>query len=521
MSDAWHSLKVRQFEHVAAGPSTALLRVVGRSSFLHAGTDQRPTLLTHNGPDVRRFAAIPSPPDRRGILRAAYSVPADSVTTATTYSLELTDGSSVTLPAPTPGVARFLPPAPPPAPTGDQQPGEGGERRSESVEKLAELSAALAESRQASVEHRVAREGAEAEIARVRSEADGQVRSASERITALEDQIAAREAEVRRATDERAAAEARDAELKREIEQLTSVANKRETKLRHAEDAVRNVTIERDELSRQAAAFDAVAVKARERASLAEAAGAESASALAELETWRGELERRLAATTTELDTARKGRTADEQDLRRLRGELAETEAKLELAQAEITGLDQQLEELTVEHREEQERHTADVERMTAEREQLEVGHAEAMQAAQDAAKERLHAVEAERDQIAGHAQQLESERDEFGARAGQLAALLAPAERLGELAQDFDQARLQAQSLQSAVAAPPAYRDLDTADAQHREPGEPGAQADGAADSGTPPELAQLGREAETQAREQALRELLEAVASAGDSGG
>ncbi|MDQ6835530.1 MAG: hypothetical protein M3016_05015, partial [Actinomycetota bacterium] len=76
----------------------------------------------------------------------------------------------------------------------------------------------------------------------------------------------------------------------------------------------------REEHKRQAAAFDEVAVKARERATQAEASHQKSSAALQELEVWRAELERRLAETTSALNAARAAHEADRRELERLRG---------------------------------------------------------------------------------------------------------------------------------------------------------------------------------------------------------
>jgi chromosome segregation ATPase len=69
-------------------------------------------------------------------------------------------------------------------------------------------------------------------------------------------------------------------------------------------------------------------VKARQRAAKAEAAKEQLAATLDELETWRGELERRLAATTTELAEATAARAADQRELKRLRAALGEAGGK-------------------------------------------------------------------------------------------------------------------------------------------------------------------------------------------------
>ncbi len=90
------------------------------------------------------------------------------------------------------------------------------------------------------------------------------------------------------------------------------------------------MTLERNELSRQAAAFDGVAVKARERASKAEADNEQLRDTISELEVWRGELERRLAAIASELGVAKAAREADARELKRLHEALAEADSRSE-----------------------------------------------------------------------------------------------------------------------------------------------------------------------------------------------
>jgi hypothetical protein len=118
VSDAWRSLKIKQFEHVAAAPSLALLRITGKASRRSGAAEERPALVADDGQNVTRFAALPSPPDDKGVLRAAYSVPAAVLTADTVFSLELKDGHVIALPAP---VARAT--AAPPTP--DIAPGPG------------------------------------------------------------------------------------------------------------------------------------------------------------------------------------------------------------------------------------------------------------------------------------------------------------------------------------------------------------------------------------------------------------
>ncbi len=259
MPDAWNAAKMREFEHVLAAPTVALLRVSGKPPRRRSTAGPRPVLVANDGQTIRRFAAIPSPPDDRGVLRAAYSVSSDLLAPNTTFSLELTDGTVVPLPPPLPGVSRLSPEpgaaAPPETPDAPEPPEGTDERRSGLVFKLTELSARVAESEQA-----------------------------------------------------------RD-ELQQSIVPLSEASERIEHEL----------------------------LGARERATRAETEAKQSAAALEELETWRGELERRLTETIDELSAAKIGRAQDEAELLRLGGELAEAEAKVELLQAEVTALADQL----------------------------------------------------------------------------------------------------------------------------------------------------------------------------------
>ncbi|MGZ4167150.1 MAG: hypothetical protein ACXVFO_10935 [Solirubrobacteraceae bacterium] len=114
MTDAAESLKIAEFEHVAAGPAVMLLRVRAGVPAAGQGPDQRPQLVAEHDGGLQRFAALPSPPDPPGVLRAAYSVPPTLIAPETTFTLELGDGTLVALPAPTAGTAR-RPAAPLPA----------------------------------------------------------------------------------------------------------------------------------------------------------------------------------------------------------------------------------------------------------------------------------------------------------------------------------------------------------------------------------------------------------------------
>ncbi|MGO9957870.1 MAG: hypothetical protein ACLP50_18190 [Solirubrobacteraceae bacterium] len=528
MNDAWHSLKVRQFEHVTAGPSTTLLRVAGKTSRRRAGTDRRPVLVADDGQTVHRFTALSSPPDGRGILRAAYSVPPSTVTPDTVFSLELEDGGVIALPTPTPAAVRVAVPLTQPAPNSPaaaqvpQQPrADGDGRHPRSVENRSEDAAV-----------RAASERPDGRDQPAGAETGAQSASGREHVLALEEQVSALRAEVDRARAELATRTVGGEDLRDEIETLTAAREQDRRALELAQDALRSMTMERNEVSRQADAFDAVATKARERAAQAEALSADSTASLEELETWREELERRLAATTTELDVVKNVRSEAASEQRRLRGELAETEAGLELEQAKTAGLEQELETLQNEYRDAEARHNAETERITAELEQVRAERDGATQAADAAADIRIRAADAERDAIADHAGRLESERDDIARRAERLAALLASADRLGEIAGAVSQARAEAESLHAQAAEAP--HPVSGAGPVDPVTLSPGAADESAGRTGPPngdpdedgaaaraaQELEELSREAEAEIHDQAERELLEAVSRARNAG-
>jgi chromosome segregation ATPase len=348
VTDAWPAIKIREFEHVATRPTQSLLRVSGQAK-RRRDPGPRPALVIDDGNAHHRFSALSAPPDRGRTLRAAYPAPTALIELARAYWLEHDDGSRTTLPRPELGVGRVAAEeAVPRSAEAAYDPETVHEKR------LAELEAAharaldearrqtvLAESRAAEAEDRTtaaedrARSAAE-EVARLRTEsdeltrrlrelhtnADAVRRQLADRDRALGEAIAAREPLERQLTEALAA----KAPLERELEQLRAKRASIERELDHARDQVRLMTMERDELSRQAQAFDEVAVKARERAVQAEEAHQKSSSALQELEVWRGELERRLADATIDLGALRTARDADQRELERLRAELAQAQ---------------------------------------------------------------------------------------------------------------------------------------------------------------------------------------------------
>ncbi|MGH2915824.1 MAG: hypothetical protein ACRDMX_12645 [Solirubrobacteraceae bacterium] len=328
MNDVWQSVKIAEFERVMADPFTVLLRFAGRTRRRRGGDGPRPALLVGDGPHASRFEALPAPPDRRGLLRAAYSVPAAAVTPGTSFALELPDGTTIELPAPVEGTPRIASPLAPATSEhahaeaaliadaeravadAERRAADGQRRAIEAEQRAADAERLAAESEQraseaeGSIERRVAEGRAQA-----RAEADTRAAEAAAtlrgRLSELEQSDRLHEAEARALT--------------LEVEALRHARVASERELRDSLDSLRKMTFERDELSRQAEAFDGVATKARERAGQAEAAHEKATARLNELEIWRSELERRLAATTSELGAARERLKESERDLAVLR----------------------------------------------------------------------------------------------------------------------------------------------------------------------------------------------------------
>ncbi|HEX3690625.1 MAG TPA: hypothetical protein VHV28_13060 [Solirubrobacteraceae bacterium] len=147
MTDAWDSLAIGEFEHVAVGPSVVLLRVNGRSSRPRPSPEWRPTLIADHGSGPKRFEALPSPPDAEGVLRAAYSVPSALIAADARFWLELQEGETVELEAPAPGTPRRVA-GDGAAPAEDPEAAvEGSEPPAEGSDQLTSLSTELADAR--------------------------------------------------------------------------------------------------------------------------------------------------------------------------------------------------------------------------------------------------------------------------------------------------------------------------------------------------------------------------------------
>jgi hypothetical protein len=79
------TFELKAFERVEAIPGKALLRVAAAPTFEPA----RSTLIVN---DSERIGPLPAPPGPPGVLRVAFSIPADLAESATRYTLELSEG---------------------------------------------------------------------------------------------------------------------------------------------------------------------------------------------------------------------------------------------------------------------------------------------------------------------------------------------------------------------------------------------------------------------------------------------
>ena len=360
MADAWRYADITGFESVSVGGKTALLRLSADASPSAGSEGPRPLLVADDGDSVFRYVAIPAPPDSGGELRAAYSVPGSLITPDTVFSLEFDDDYVISLPEPTAGAARVNRREPPPPPV------IAPPATRDAVDPMAELGPAA-------VEEPGNDPAATGAFGTSDPAGDALDADTEDRRTDMPRQVAALAAEVAdtrrenselRAVAEQTVATGRDlreallhqhvvlAETNAELIAMRDLSaalpahqgpdpsgpppGGAESELEALREQIRLMTLDREEQERQASAYDGVAVKARERATEAEAEAHRASSRLAELEIWSAELERRLAEATTELADARATAEHHESELRRLRGQLAEAHAQAELDRAAL-----------------------------------------------------------------------------------------------------------------------------------------------------------------------------------------
>jgi chromosome segregation ATPase len=163
-----------------------------------------------------------------------------------------------------------------------------------------------------------------------------------DRLRSLEDRMIGLQSEAQENRDragtaerERDEAEAARRQAEAALEPLMEARTRAEKELIELQDQVHKMGMERDELGRQAQAYDGVAVKARERAAEAEGDLQRTKARLDELEVWSAELERRLAEATTELSEVRSAAQADAAELRHLRSRDAGGSADADTTPAE------------------------------------------------------------------------------------------------------------------------------------------------------------------------------------------
>jgi chromosome segregation ATPase len=99
VSDEEDAFELVEFEQVEAAPGTALLRISARPS--PTMVDGPLTLVVTDGPTEHRHEQLPALPGPPDLIRVAFSAPLEHVGQGANFALELADGRLVRLPAPT------------------------------------------------------------------------------------------------------------------------------------------------------------------------------------------------------------------------------------------------------------------------------------------------------------------------------------------------------------------------------------------------------------------------------------
>lgn len=165
-----------EFEQVEAAPGTALLRVSGRADSELSGTLTLVIELDGQQKRHEQLPALPGPPD---LIRAAFSAPIHDIAPGASFSLELPDGQVIGLPAPThrraalSGTPRHHDGASRSGGTTAEGEGEGDSSRLVEAERRAESRRlAIAELERRLQSERERRSAAESDLAHLRSERD-------------------------------------------------------------------------------------------------------------------------------------------------------------------------------------------------------------------------------------------------------------------------------------------------------------------------------------------------------------
>ena len=235
MIDASSAIELEEFELVEAAPGTALLRIAARSS--HPPSGQPPRLVVDDGRAGHRVGPLPAPPDPAGRLRIAYSVSSELLSNAR-FWLEFADGSALALPEPR-RRRRLARQSPTPRRPGDEAAWRAEARRT-----------AIAELERRIRSERARRQEAEAQVQRASSERA----AALARVAELEaQQIQERQVQERlQAQIEREAQSL--AELDRVLADRESRAARQELTLEHLRQRLDDVEAELAEARARAAA---------------------------------------------------------------------------------------------------------------------------------------------------------------------------------------------------------------------------------------------------------------------------
>jgi chromosome segregation ATPase len=376
-----------EFEQVEAAPGTVLLRVAARPAEAVSEPPGPALLIERSDGRTHRQKALPSPPFEGGgdTARVAFGVPAALLGRGVHFSLELVDGTRVSLPAPQRRQATRAAERRPSAPSPDALARAEAERRAEArrlaVEEL-ERRLAGEQERRREVEARLqgAAEKHRAELSAVRDElwsVQGELRESREEMRAARDERAAVEAALRQAgrhlesaqQQAEAATRLREEEVEQLQERLAEATTGRLTAegaiaqhvaqielLRHAVEELReqhehvaqvallNLTME--ELHEQHQLTARQLAEAREDAERAEAAAMAGTDAVERLTTERDEAARELdelrdrhRATEQRLDAAQRDAASE-------LGRVEELERELDRRQRETEELEAQIERL-------------------------------------------------------------------------------------------------------------------------------------------------------------------------------
>jgi chromosome segregation ATPase len=462
VTDASSSFELLEFEQVQAGAKTVLLRLAARAPT--EVTVEGLTLLVDGDGAPARLSPLPAPAGPADVVRAAFAVAPELLDVDTSFALELPDGSTVQLPAPTRRDAGRRPPATsrPPERTEDPRLAEAEQRaasrRLAIVELQRRLGAEHARRTQAETEARRARATATAEAAthvELRSRLDELAADAARLQAALDEAgqalvdqtesattLTARVAELEQATAETTERYAAvEAELERtatDLAQVSGELSERDAGLRAATDELeRERASHRDELERESASH-------RDELEAANASSEELRAQMTELECRLEDEQVRLEAAESDVHSAREQFAGVEAELAGVRAAAEEVAAALADRTTEVELL---RDAAVARERELEEQLAAGREGFEDELSQRDVAADRAWEALAGSADLLLRqAAEVELLRVAG------AERPEADAEAGAVAPA-APTQELEELAEQARQERERADELARRLA--------------------------------------------------------------------